>query len=239
MHYLLTPPHTHIDFGFGVTGDAFKEAADKLDSNLPERCGVLSEHLPINYLRRHAIELFLKSAIVIIHKRLKLSYGSVAYTGEPHAMVKGEWVPLYKIHSVKALWSYLSTLFREQKCFFDSIQRVDWNFPKEVDDWIEEIEVTDPRSTFFRYPNLRNTTTDIPKAVMVESTPEEIVARLGASERGPKQFVLLMEDQEGEVINGYYYAGSSLTHFNEVLKKCVCMFYGMHAALRIEVCGGA
>jgi len=238
MHYLLTPPHTHIDFGFGITGDAFKEAADKLDTVLHER-GVLSEQLPINYLRRHAIELFLKSAIVIIHKRLKLSYGSVAHSGEPHAMINDKWVPFHRIHSVKALWTYLSTLFRNQKCFFDSIQRVDWSFPKEIDEWLDEIETTDPRSTFFRYPNPRDTATDIPKAVMVEGTPEEIAARLGASEHGPKQFVLLMENQDGEVVNGYYYAGSSLTRLDEILKKCVCMFYGTHAALRIEVCGGA
>ena len=46
MYYMLTPLHTHIDFGFGVTGDAFKEAADKLEASLTERAGVFNEHLP-------------------------------------------------------------------------------------------------------------------------------------------------------------------------------------------------
>ncbi len=192
-----------------------------------------------NYLRRHAIELFLKSAIVIIHRRLQLPYGSVAHSGEPHALVNGEWVPFPRLHSVKALWTYLSTLFHDQKCFFDSIRRVDWSFPKEVNEWVDEIEAKDPRSTFFRYPNPRDTATDVPKAVMVEGTPEEISARLAASEHGPGQFVLLMENQSGNVVGGYYYAGDSLTHFNGVLKECVEMFYGTHAALRSEVCGGA
>lgn len=239
MYYFLTPLHTHIDFGFGATGDAFKEAADKLNAALPERGGVLSEQLPINYLRRHAIELFLKSAIVIIHRRLQLPYGKVPHSGEPHALVDGKWVPFPRLHSVKSLWTYLSTLFRDQKQFFDSIQRVDWRFPKDLDEWVDEIEAKDPRSTFFRYPNPRDTATDAPKAVMAEGTPEEIMTRLAASEHGPKQFILLMENQAGEVTGGYYYAGDSLTHFNAVLKDCVDIFHGTHAALRAEVCGGA
>ena len=89
MYYILTPLHTHIDFGFGATGDAFKEAADKLEASLSERRGVFNEHLPINYLRRHAVELFLKSAIVIIHRRLNLPYGEEPPTGEPRALVEG------------------------------------------------------------------------------------------------------------------------------------------------------
>jgi hypothetical protein len=239
MHYFLMPLHTHIDFGFGATGDAFKEAADKLDAALPERGGVLGEQLPINYLRRHAIELFLKSAIVIIHRRLQLPYGSVPHSGEPHALVEGQWVPFPRLHSVKRLWTYLSVLFNDQKQFFDSIKRVDWTFPAEVDAWVDEIEVKDPRSTFFRYPNPRDTAADAPKAVMAEGTPEEIMARLAASKDGPKQFILLMENEAGDVTRGCYYAGDSQAHFNTVLKECAGMFYGTHAALRAEVCGGA
>jgi hypothetical protein len=30
MNYLLTPLHTHFDGGFGATGNAFKQAADRL-----------------------------------------------------------------------------------------------------------------------------------------------------------------------------------------------------------------
>ena len=239
MHYFLTPLHTHIDFGFGATGDAFKNAADTLEGALPERGGIFNEQLPINYLRRHAIELFLKSAIVIVHRRLGLPYGPVPDSGEPYALVDGQWISFTRLHSVKRLWSYLSALFIEQKKFFDNIKRVDWTFPMEVDAWIDEIEAKDPRSTFFRYPNPRDAATDAPKAVMAASTTNEIMARLATEEREQKELILLMKNKAGDITHGYYYAGDQQASFNSVLKKCSEIFSGMHIALRVEVCGGA
>jgi hypothetical protein len=43
----------------------FKWAADKLRENIQERGFCLNEHLPINFLYRHAIELYLKPGVVI------------------------------------------------------------------------------------------------------------------------------------------------------------------------------
>jgi hypothetical protein len=239
MHYFLTPLHTHIDFGFGATGDAFKEAADRLDGELSQSRRVFNEQLPINYLRRHAIELYLKSAIVIIHRRLNLPYGPEPASGKPHALVDGKWLLFQHLHSVKRLWTYLSSLFRGHKAFFDSVKTVDWTFSPDVNRWIEDIEVHDPRSTFFRYPDPSDISKDAPKAVMARSTPEDIMCRLQASENGPKQFILLVENQEGEVTRGYYYAGDVLSEFAITLKQCANQFSGTHAALRSEVCGGA
>ena len=137
MQYLLTPLHTHIDSGFGATGNAFSEAADTLESSFSDRKHLLNEFLPINYLRRHAIELFLKSAIVIIHRTLALPYGDTPPNGVPKALVDGTWIPFQRLHSVKSLWIYLKLLFQEQKEFFDSVKAVDWIFSPELDDWIE------------------------------------------------------------------------------------------------------
>ncbi|MDB5307731.1 MAG: hypothetical protein JWO38_1933 [Gemmataceae bacterium] len=239
MQYFLTPLHTHIDFGFGATGDAFKEAADRLEGNVLERGPVFNEQLPINYLRRHAIELYLKSGIVIIHRRLKLPYGSEPPSGEPHAYIQGKWKPFHRLHSVKCLWIYLSSLFRDHKAFFDSVRTVDWTFSADVERWIEDIEIHDPRSTFSRYPEPSDASKDVPKSVMIQETPEDIMRRLYASENGPKQFILLMENQEGEVAHGYYYAGDALSEFTLALKQCANEFSGTHAALRSEVCDGA
>jgi hypothetical protein len=239
MYYFLTPLHKHIDFGFGATGDAFKEAADRLEDQLSARSGVFNEQLPINYLRRHSIELFLKSAIVIIHRCLKLPYGAEPPNGRPHAFVDGKWVLFQKLHSVKCLWTYLSSLFRDQKAFFDSVQTVDWTFSPEVDAWVKDIEVHDPRSTFFRYPEPMDVSKDAPKAVMAQAAPGEITRRLQDVESEAKQFILLVENQEGEVTREYYYAGDGLSEFARTLKRCADQFYGTHAALRSEVCGGA
>jgi len=238
MYYLLTPIHTHIDFGFGVTGDSFKDAADKLEESLSQRAGVLNELLPIQYLRRHAIELYLKSAIVIIHRHLSLPYGDLPPTADPHALVYGTWKPFPQLHSIKKLWTYLKSLFEEQQAFFDTVRRVDWTFPIEVDTWIDTIEERDPRSTFFRYPNPQKPEAEITKSVMSEGTCDEI-AELMKNDTSTKHLVLLLENPDGEVTRGYYYDGNMQSDFGKILKDCVNMFYGMHAALRVEVCGGA
>ena len=63
MNYLLTPLHKHADLGFGGTADSCKHAADYLEANGAELAH-FNGHLPINFLRRHAIELYFKSAII-------------------------------------------------------------------------------------------------------------------------------------------------------------------------------
>jgi len=236
---MLTPLQTHLDFGFGATAEAFKEAADRLESQISGRGSIFNEHLPINYLWRHSIELFLKSSIVIIHRKLSLSYGAQPPSGMPHAFWGGKWVPFHKLHSVKSLWSYVSTLFRDHKAFFDSVKRVDWTFPPEVDQWIEDIETHDPKSTFYRYPDTADSSKDAPKAVMSQATPEAIIERAEAGEDEPKQLILLVENSEGTLTNSFYYAGDSLAGLAQTLKKCAALFFGNHVALRSEVCGGS
>lgn len=56
FEYLLMPLDTHFDYGFGMRAEAYKDAADKL----AEECLGMHSHLPIRFLLRHAIELYLK-----------------------------------------------------------------------------------------------------------------------------------------------------------------------------------
>lgn len=239
--YMLTPLHTHIDFGFGATGEAFRAAADKLESSLPEqseRVGVFNEHLPINYLRRHAVELFLKSAIVVFHRRFKIPYGDEPATGEPYALVNGKWKPFVHLHSVKLLWAYLKVLFREQKAALDAIATINWEFATEVDTWIDTIESRDPRSTFFRYPNPGESQTDVPKSSMARTSEEQILDQMTQNPE-KKRFVVLLENDDREVVRAYYYAGPALAEFSRLLKEAADHFHEVHAALRMGVCNGA
>ncbi|EHW8954897.1 hypothetical protein K3L19_004437, partial [Salmonella enterica] len=54
--YLMMPLHMHIDYGFGATAEQFKKSADILSASE----SVKDLGMPVNYLRRHAIELYLK-----------------------------------------------------------------------------------------------------------------------------------------------------------------------------------
>lgn len=74
MQYLMAPLEEHYDDGFGAVGDAFYRAAKALEK---ENKGLRFawNHLPQIALYRHAVELFLKSGIIIIHRKLKMPYG--------------------------------------------------------------------------------------------------------------------------------------------------------------------
>jgi hypothetical protein len=175
-----------------------------------------------------------------IHRRFDLRYGDAPATGEPRALVNGQWLPFTRLHSVKGLWGYLKTLFLEQEPALAAIARVNWGWAlaAEVGTSIDTIERLDPRSTFFRYPSPEESQADAPKAAMAEAAEDEILEHM---KQNPdrKQFVLLLENDEREVTRSYYYAGPALSEFSRVLKECADHFYGVHTALRVEVCHGA
>lgn len=236
LTYLLMPLHEHCDSGFGATGNAFKAAADRLREAVPERGPIFNETLPINYLYRHAIELFLKSTIVIIHRRLKLPYGDCPHDGDPCVRVETDWKPFHHVHGLLALWRYVKSLFAEQKSFFDTVKTVDWTLPREIDTWVETIEKHDPRSTFFRYPNPRDPGADSPKALSAQAAPEDLLERMTHAK--PGGVTLVVYNEHDEVLRGYYYTGDALADLAQTLHACATFWYDRHAELRSGVCGG-
>src|SRR5690554_3997430 len=100
MLYMFTPLEEHPDKGFGAMADSFEEAAKILSKseNTLEKA-----HLPINYLRRHAIELFLKSIIILLHTKFEIPYGDNPDTSTPQVLVNDEWKLMNRIHSIRQL----------------------------------------------------------------------------------------------------------------------------------------
>lgn len=207
--YLLAPLNEHFDSGFGATGNAFKAAADSLWDSLPDRAPIFNERLPLKYLYRHAIELFLKSTIVIVHRRLRLPYGHRTHDSEPYVQVAQGWKPFHQVHSIATLWQYVRRLFEEQKPFFDTVRTVNWGFRSEMDNWIEAIESHDPRSTFFRYPNPSEPSVDAFKSSTATASPSELSDRFINSKPGGINVILYDEHTE-DVLGGYYYSGDAL-----------------------------
>jgi hypothetical protein len=109
-------------------------------------------HLPQSYLYRHAVKLFLKSGIVILHRTLHIPYGDHTYGGEPMVPVGGEWKPIHRVHSIAALYEHWKELIapgaEELKalCKF----KPDWTIEAEADTWFSTIEKSDPRNTYSR-----------------------------------------------------------------------------------------
>lgn len=107
FHYLLTPLNKHYDYGFGATADSFMDAAKLLANTTPREQG-LNQHLPVRFLYRHATERYLKSGIIIFHRKFKLNFGGLSHDGEPKVRVKNRWKQMYSIHSIGALYEYLA-----------------------------------------------------------------------------------------------------------------------------------
>jgi hypothetical protein len=125
MNYLLLPMSQHCDDGIGATGQAFQSSADFLNDNF-DPIGVVNNHLPISFLYRHSIELYLKSIIVVLHRTLKLSYGDQPFDGDAYVPVSGKWKRIYTVHSVATLWAHALDLLKTSKHLLEPRCSTDW-----------------------------------------------------------------------------------------------------------------
>ena len=242
MQYLLTPLHAHFDAGFGATGNAFYDAAESLDGSKETMKGNLfNANLPVNFLYRHAIELFLKSAIVILHRRFNLPYGAAASDSEPMVLVGATWKPFNKVHSISLLWTYVEQLFLDHAAWLAEHPKPEvWKFSESIDQQVQTIEAGDPRSTFFRYPTTKNIKADAAKSSMKEvSEASFIEAMTKSSDADPKGFGMIVKDDDGGFVKGYVYEDESGEALNQALRQAAQYFYNLHAAMRWEICGGA
>lgn len=236
MNYLLTPLEQHYDRGFGAMANSFVGAADVLCGPGQQTQTFLNSHLPICFLYRHAIELFLKSAIVILHKRLKLPYGPHGIDGEPHVPSGATWKSIRSVHETDPLYSRLKALFADHKTELASISKIAWEFSAEHDEQMREISTMDSSGTFFRYPMTKHSPRDHLKSTNKESTFQDIVTGMGAGQPAQKAFLVVNENKE--VVRAFRHDDSSAQAMLETLQKAAKTFYGCHAAMRGELTGG-
>ena len=173
MNYLFMPLSQHFDDGFGATGEAFEQSAKLLSSNSDDV--TYRFQIPLCFLYRHAIELYLKSAIVVLHRDLSIPYGKNSHAGPAFVLANKKWKPIYQVHSVAQLWEHVSYLIRSSKSELERRCKTDWQAtPKDWAGWIEEIERIDGRSTFFRYPDFQRPGVDQEKSIWKPRTPDEL-----------------------------------------------------------------
>ena len=152
MLYTLAPLERHSDDGFGAVGEAFKSAADKLVKADDSQRMFWSE-LPIIFLLRHAIELFLKSGIIIMHRRLKLPYDTEGYKSKKPMLLTsaGSWKPLLRTHDILAIYWYWKKLLTEhvERLAALSEHGSDMTIPNELDGWIVVVGAVTRAATIF------------------------------------------------------------------------------------------
>lgn len=154
--YQFAPLDRHYDKGFGAVADSFLDSASELKTQYSR--AKLNGHLPICYLFRHAIELFLKGSIIIVHQALELPYENEPYTSEPKipTVKKNQgngYESIYVVHDIERLYLYLRNLLVKEKEKIDPLTRTDWELPAELSLKFKRIAEIDAFSTYFRYPS--------------------------------------------------------------------------------------
>jgi len=107
--YWFKPLNLHFDDGFGAVGDAFQEAALCLEGVVEEE-QFINSYLPLAYLYRHAVELYLKSVIIIMHRGLRLAFGPQPSSATPRIQTDEGWISIHSVHSVSKLYHYFKSL---------------------------------------------------------------------------------------------------------------------------------
>ena len=235
FHYMLMPLDQHCDDGLGAMGEAFEEAADRL-VEAGKGARLVNAHLPINFLYRHAIELFLKSMIVVIHRALALPYGSKPPEGTPFLPDNGKWKPMHREHRLAVLSDRVVKLIHSNEAELDKRCNTDWSSFSELCDAIETIDRTDPTSTFFRYTDRRTPDADHEKSSWKESAVGEVFAQMGPEGEPVKAFFLL--DADDAIRHAYQYDRDTFAEFSKLLGETTEALSAAHSGLRADLAGG-
>lgn len=236
MLYMMLPLDRHFDSGFGAVADSFRDAAEALEDSR-ESPPTLNAHLPVSFLYRHAIELFLKSAIIIFHRKLNIPYGAIPASGEPQIPVGEKWKPMHNVHGLQPLYQHFCSLFEDHAEYLATHTNTDWSLPTELGQWISEIEATDSSSTFFRYPVTKDKEKDKQKSVIREDDYDALLSRMGQHQKPTK--TLLMLDQHDNVVETFSHDDTQAKGIIGTLKQVAELFSNCHAALVGELTGGA
>ena len=235
MYYFL-PMKDQSDFGFGLVASSFLGAADELKEN---SFALGFEYLPICYLRRHSIELFLKSFIILLHKYYRISYDDTCYSSNKpkYRHKNGTWHDLYKEHDLLKLYTYFRSLIHSYSGDIGEKTSVnDWTFFN--DEYINNIaKITDydNHSDFFRYPMSKDIAKDKRKQLSQKVTIDEAIA-ITKTQKG---MFLAFENDEGDITSIYStQRNQTVEEIQIILKNVAYDFDCFHTALRVTMFNG-
>jgi hypothetical protein len=239
--YMMAPLGNHYDDGFGAVADAFRDAAIKLRGVNGDKA-FQWEHLPETYLLRHAIELYLKSGILIVHRKLRIPYDSEPHTSAQPLLLtsSGKWEPLYNTHDLVRLFWYWKKLIMENKDRLAEALEVALEgggdgmaVPEELSRWIGKLGSIDPHGDYLRYPMTKNAGADAKKSPFKDIATDEL-----PSKRTEYVKALMVENARGEVVQTFMYGGTPNQDVTEAARQAVETLNNYHAMMRFGLTGG-
>lgn len=234
-YYLFLPFTQHYDGGYGATAEAFKSAGDTLLKRRKKR-ELFNTHLPVFFLYRHAIELYFKSIIIVLSRRL----AKVQKTPFPKTIYiesRGKRKPITAAHSIGDLYQHFKKLLSDNWTDLKPLCGTDWSqIPIEWEDWIKTIEDHDPGGTFLRYPTSSKPEIDSLKDSFKKTDINTITAKMQPGNTPQKAFLFVGND---DTINeAFLMAETVLPELSTALCNTVGALSGAHCGIRIELAGG-
>lgn len=247
MQYLLSGIETHPDFGFGITADSYHTSAEYLMLNKDSLAVIQQAGMPMNFLFRHSIELYLKSLIIIMHKALKLPYGEKRFDSDkPMILVNEKWVDLFSCHWIDDLFAYWLNhlLVNHAEKLSELAPKGDWREYKIVTELFPIITKYDRDSSYFRYPITKSTKTlDNEKHTMLPISVESLNGMpfprnlpIECKKKGGLTFIY--KNEENQITGGFYKNDDVLAEVTEALQKVSEYLFGMHSMSRRTLCDG-
>ncbi|SDX66861.1 hypothetical protein SAMN05444064_13044 [Pseudomonas syringae] len=220
---MMLPLYLQYDSGFGAIANSFKFSADVLEEN--PSAGGLQSHLPISFLYRHSIELYLKSCIVIFHRRFNTDY-QYTDSGEATILVGTKPKLLKDIHTLIPLYKHLKSIIDMNIEFLTTLKNTNWVLTPELDNRVKLIDGTDSSSTFFRYPITKDKPKDKQKST---AQPKDWKSMVENMHNGPKPVkAFLLVDDDYNVIEAFNHDDEKVKALTNTLRETAQVFSALH-----------
>lgn len=220
---MMLPLYLQYDSGFGAIADSFKFSADALEKN-PE-AGGLHSHLPTSFLFRHSVELYLKSCIIIFHRKFDIPYADTA-SGEAAIVIGGRCKLLKDIHALLPLYSHLKSLIDLNIEFLSTLKDADWDLSSDLESRVKQIDGMDASSTFFRYPVTKDKPKDKQKSTVQPKDWESMVESMHNSTKRVKAFLFV--DDDYNVVEAFNHDDEKVSALTKILRATAEDFCGLH-----------
>ncbi|BBO32102.1 hypothetical protein [Lacipirellula parvula] len=236
---MFQPLSKHFDDGFGGVGDAFHRAAKHLlNTGGDQGAAKINGHLPINYLLRHTIELYLKSMILTLHRGFQKLENETVSTPEIEVGEKKPKV-IFSVHALDRLWADHIARCIARKSDFTDLKMTDWSAaPTDLAGHIATIAAADPMSAAFRYPVSKNTTLDHEKSSMKQSDPAETLRNVAIGVQG-KVILAVVDDgnDDGEVADTYVLDDNPIPELRDALLEAAGILEAARTGISQEMSG--
>lgn len=228
MNILITPPEMHFDKGLGISAWRFRDAAKVLIDSDNNR-DLIS---PIGYLQRHAIELYLKSLIYILHKKYNICFGDNFSLDNPAIFVNGKWRPMSNTHNLNDLYSYFKSIYDSN---FERLPKsTDWTLSPSLEKQIKLISGYDPKSTYFRYPQATSENQDKKKSTVQPMNLESALKNAQSGQGKPIKCAILLGNND-KVVNSFDLTPEVLGDIRSALSESIEFINNLHCAFLGEL----